>query len=129
MAPSAYKFDRGFVGLGARVTEEDLAAKAVAEALRQSSRRLGVKNIRDVGEFVGLILDGANDTRMTVTKAGNSETAEEIEIAVAIRIEEIRTLAAGKSDREASIDIHKMLVGEINYIGVGHFTFYCGAPH
>ena|ERR1700683_1404047 len=72
VAPSTREFYRGFICLGARVAEEDLAvAETFRETLDQTRTRLGMKYIRSVSEFFRLILNRADYSLMPMAEASH----------------------------------------------------------
>ena len=120
-APSPRELDRGFVGLGARVAEENFpVAEMIREPLGQSRHRLGVEDVGDVRELFGLLLDRAHDARISMAEAGHGEPAEKIQVAVAVGVIEIGACAAHERERQASVDIDHVLMGEFDDFGVVH---------
>src|SRR5215213_558193 len=71
--------------------------------LRGSSTRLRVNEIRIEQQLAGLFADCFHDVRMTMSGAGYSMTAVEVEILVAIARVDPNTLAAFSRDRHFSV--------------------------
>ncbi len=55
-----------------------------------------------------------------MAQAGDRESAEEIEVAVAVGVVEISALAAVERDRKASVDIDQVLVGQLEDFRIIH---------
>ena len=56
-----------------------------------------------------------------MAEAGDREPAEKIQVTVAVSVIEIRAFAAGERERQASVDIDHVGVGEFDYFGAVHF--------
>src|SRR5216683_8115313 len=121
MAPSAGELYRRLDGLRTRVAEEEPAvAKQLGQARRQPRVGFGMKDVRDVRQFLGLLLDGPDDARMGMPEAGHRQPAEEIEVTVAFGVVEIRAISPHKSEWKASIGIGQALVRESDDFRVFH---------
>src|SRR5260370_29443386 len=92
----------------------------IREPLDQSRRRLGVKDVGNVRELFRLLLDRAHDPRISVPEAGNRESAENIEIAVAVGVVQIRAMPARERQRQASVNIDHVPMREFYDLGVVH---------
>ena len=121
VAPSARELDRRLVGLGAGIAEERAAvAEPVCKPLGQSRHRLGVEHVRDVSELLGLFLDRAHDAGMTMPEARHGKSAEEIQVAISIRVVQVRAVAANECERQASVDIDEIAMREFDDFRVVH---------
>src|SRR5208282_320 len=95
-------------------------AEMIREPLDQSRGRLGVKEIRNVRELFGLLLDRAHDAGIAMAEAGDGEATEKIEVAVAVGVVEIRAVAARERERQASVHIDHVAMREFYDLGVVH---------
>src|SRR6266436_2004290 len=121
MAPSAGELYRRLDGLRARVAEEESAvAKQLGQARRQPRVGFGMKDVRDVRQFLGLLLDGPDDARMRMAEARHRQPAEEIEVTVAVGVVEICAFAPHKCEWKTSIGIGQAFVRESNDFRVIH---------
>ena len=120
-APSPRELDRGLVGFGARVAQENFSvAEVIREPLDQSRRRLGVKDVGDVRELFRLLLDRAHDARISVTEAGHGQPAEKIQVAVAVGVVQIGAMPARERQRQTAVNIDHVPMREFDYFGVVH---------
>src|SRR5713101_7259451 len=92
-----------------------------------------MKDVRDVRQFLGLLLDGPDDARMRMPEAGHRQPAEEIEVTVAFGVVEIRAISPHKREWKASIGIGQALVRESDDFRVIHradllFDFLASRP-
>ncbi len=79
-----------------------------------------MKDVRDVRQFLGLLLDGPDDARMRMPEARHRKPAEEIKVTVAFRVVEIRAISPHKSEWKASIGIGQAFVRESDDFRVIH---------
>src|SRR6185437_4680212 len=124
VAPAPRQLKRGLVGFRARVAKEQPpVAKMPAQPRGQPRHRFGVKDVGDVSELFGLLLDRAHDARMAVAERRHGEAAEKIQIAVAIGVIEISAGAAHEGERHAAVSVDEILMGEVDDFSVVHRFF------
>ncbi len=100
----ARPLERGFDRLRARVAEERLrAAEDVGELQRQLLHRLGGVEIRDVPQPVELRVRRREWRRVAVAEADDGDAGEQVEIALAVGVDEPRAFAVGERDVEARV--------------------------
>src|SRR5437899_843793 len=73
-------------------------------------------------ELFGLLFDGADDSWIAVTEAGDGQSAEKVQIAIAIRIVEMGALTAHERQRHAAIIVDQIGVREFDDFRVIHDT-------
>ena len=95
--PAARELHRALVRLGAGVREEDLPpAEQVVQPFREQHLRLGVVEVRHVGQHAGLRADGLDDLRVRVPDAHHGDAGDEVEVFVAVGVPEPAPGAAGE---------------------------------
>src|ERR1700689_5529064 len=92
----------------------------IREPLDQARRRLGVKNVGNVRELFRLLLDRAHYAGISMAEAGDREPAEEIQVAVAVGVVQVRAMPARERQRQASVNIDHVPMREFYYLGVVH---------
>src|ERR1039458_86648 len=98
------ELDRGLVRLGAGVAEEHLAVQArPRQALGQAHRGLGVEQVADVHQPLGLLAHRRHHARVTVTDVRDRDAAEEIEVLVAVLVPQMWALPANELHGEARV--------------------------
>src|SRR6267154_1279357 len=96
----------------------------IRQPLDQSRRRLGMEDVGNVSELFRLLLDRAHDARISMTKAGDRQPAEKIEIAVAVGVVEICAIPAREREWQTSVNIDHVPMRQFYYLGVVH----CSLP-
>lgn len=106
------EFERGFVGVGAAVTEERSAAETeLANGLGGAGLRLGVEEVADVPQFFGLFGHGVNEVGVAMAQHRRAESREEVEVAFAVGVAERAAVTLGDGDGVAAvIDRHERVV-------------------
>ena len=100
----ARDLERRLVGLGAGVGEVDLAAqRGLGQALGQAQPRLGVEEVADVDQALGLLADRRDDGRVAVPEAVDGQAGLEVEVLVALVVPQPRALAADELDAQARV--------------------------
>jgi hypothetical protein len=95
-AAQARQFARRFVGLQSAVAEKRLAGKCALRASRSANfdLRLGVKRVADMPELQRLRPGRGDQFRMAMPQDRPAESGEKIDVFLARRVPEERTLAA-----------------------------------
>ena len=73
------------------------------ERLAERSLRLGVPGVRNVNELSDLLAHRLHDARRTVAENVAAPTGKEVEIAVALRVPDVRSFAAHQTHRIARV--------------------------
>ncbi len=121
VAPAPRQLDRGLVGLGAAVAEEDLVGERVrAEQLREARLGLAVMEVRDVEELGGLGADGIGDRPRCVAEVGDREAGEEIEVLAAVGVPQAGALAADEGHGRPRVGGHQVAIGTDDDVVVAH---------
>jgi len=108
VAEEAREFDRRFVRLGARVAEEDfLHAGDIAQWLGQLGLALDRIDVRGVDQFGSLFLNRLHQRRVAMAERIHRDTAQRVEITLALGIEQPDAFACSKVTGQAAIGIHQ----------------------
>jgi hypothetical protein len=95
----ARQFQRALPCLRARVGEEDtVKPRALGQAHRQLRLPLVIVEVRSVDERPALPRDRFDDGRMIVTQGIHADPAQQIEIAIALLVDDVHAFAADKQD-------------------------------
>ena len=114
------ELDLAFVGLGTGVGEEDLVEAAVLnDQLRGLNSRLVVEVVGAVQDRLGALLEALDDRGMAVAQTVDGDTADEVEVLVAVLIEDVSALAALDGDRHTDVVAIEVLVAVLDDFGVG----------
>src|SRR5690606_20554729 len=70
-------------------------------------------NIGAMDQETGLLADGLSNSRVGVAQTANSDTAEGIEVFVALSVEKPCAFPPLKRDRNAAIGVHQRLVSHV----------------
>ena len=116
----AGELDLAFVGLGAGVGEEDLIEAAVLDdQLRSLNSRLIVEVVGAVQNRVGALFEALHDRGMAVTETVDGDTADEVEVLVAVLIEDVSAFAALDGKGHTDVVAIEILVAVLDDFGVG----------
>ena len=100
----ARPLERGLDRLCARVAEERLrAAEAVGELRGELLHRLGPVEVRDVPEPVELRVRGRERRGVAVSEPDDGDAGEQVEVALAVGVDEPRAVARGERDVEPRV--------------------------
>src|SRR6478735_4152083 len=109
-AGPAGELERGLVGLGAGVAEEDARvvgpAEEADEALRQGDLRLGGEEVGDVAEGAELGGDGLDEGGVGVAEGVDGDAAEQVDVLLAVGVPHVRTLPAGERQHRRAEGVH-----------------------
>jgi hypothetical protein len=120
-APSSRELDSRLVSFRPGIGEKNFAAaKSIRETLGQPRRRFGVEDVGNVSELFGLLFDRAHDAGISMTETRDRESAKEIEIAIPVRVIQIRAVPAHERERQASIDVNQVSMREFYYFSIVH---------
>src|SRR5258708_391856 len=98
MKPPCY-LDGAFDGFGTRIGEEHgVRETRLDQPLCQPLLRRDTIEIRSVPELAGLFAQSCDQLRVRVTQRRNCDARPEVEVALALLVEEIRPFATFKSD-------------------------------
>ena len=90
--------DRGLVGLGTRIRQEDRGSLwslgQGQQLLGKAELRPGGEEVRDVGKGRGLMADGLNPYGMRIAQGVDGNTTEQIEVLLAVTIDDDATVTA-----------------------------------
>ena len=90
--------DRGLVGLGTRVRQEDRGSLwslgQGQQLLGKVELRPGGEEVRNVGKGRGLMADGLNPCGMRIAQGVDGNTAEQIEVLLAVTVDDDATVTA-----------------------------------
>ena len=116
----AGELDRRFVRLRAAVAEEDpLQRLRVAHQLfRQADLRLGHVEVGGVPEEPRLFQHGLAHAGVGVADRDGGDAADEIEIALAVGVVDVRTLAADERDGLRPVVLEQHLLGSFDQLFV-----------
>src|SRR6185503_5017275 len=96
----ACDFQRGLNGLGSAVAEEGaVESGGSGEAQSEWGLVLVKIEVRDVDELTALLRDGVDDGGMPVAERVDADAAQQVEVAIAVFIDQVRAFAAGEEDR------------------------------
>ena len=105
---AAARLDRAFERFGTRVGEEDGVGEGKAdEALGEAGLCGHLIQVAGVHQRARLARDGRDQMRVSVAEAIGGDARREIEPAAAVRVEQIRALAAHRRDFGTGIDGHE----------------------
>ena len=109
-AGPAGELERGLVGLGAGVAEEDARvvgpAEEADEALGQGDLRLGGEEVGDVAEGAELGGDGLDEGGVGVAEGVDGDAAEQVDVLLAVGVPHVRALAAGERQHGRAEGVH-----------------------
>ncbi len=102
-----------FVRLSAAVREEDPGAFGgpagfddVEDLLREPDLGLCCEEVRHMAEAAGLFFDRSDDFRMAVSQRIHCDSAEQIEVALALSIFEVCSFAFGQDEGGSAESVH-----------------------
>src|SRR5687767_6321663 len=109
--PASRELERAFVGLGSGVTEENLRGEgAVGQLRRQQLARQCPIKIRGVNQAgAQRVVDRLRDSGVSVPERVHSNTAGEIEIPLAIGVDELDALTAHQLHGSALVGTEKRI--------------------
>jgi hypothetical protein len=108
----AGQLERGLVGLRTGVGEEHRPAqRAGRQALGEPAHRLGVEEVADVQQPLGLIADRFDDRRVAVADARHADAGQEVEVLVAVVVPQARAGAADETHGVARVRRHQVVAG------------------
>jgi hypothetical protein len=91
----AGELERGLPGFGAGVAEEDaVEAGDLGETKGEFGGAAVVEKIAGVDELLRLRRNGGRDRRVVVAEGADADAAEQIEIIVAVLVEEVNAFTA-----------------------------------
>src|ERR1700688_3565599 len=121
VTPAPREFEGGLIGLRARVAETHAPiAERTAQARGQPRHRLGMKNVGDVSQLLGLLLDRAHHARVTVAERSYGEATEKIQVAGAVGVIQIGAGAADEGELHATVSVDEILMGDVDDFSVIH---------
>ena len=110
----AGEFDRGLVGFGAGIAQEDARqAGQIAQALLQLSAAVVVEHLRAGDQRGSLGGDGRGDRRVGVPEVGRALPADAVDVLAAVRIPQARALPAHDGDRAFGVQAGGVLGFEV----------------
>ena len=116
----AGELDLAFVGLSAGVGEEDLVEAAVLDdELRGLDGGLIVEVVGAVQDRLGALLEALHDRGMAVAQTVDGDTADEVEVLVAVLIEDVSAFAALDGKGHTDVVAIEVLVAVLDDFGVG----------
>ena len=121
------ELERGLVGLGAGVGEEDLAGGAPpsSDPSRRSASahlRLGGEEVRDVAEGLQLGGDRLDQRRVGVAEGVHGDAAEQVEVLLAGVVPDVGALAPGEHQLRRAEGVHQRL--GVARLEVAHFESF-----
>ena len=109
--PLARELQGRLPGLGAAVTEKGAVGERILhQHLRQLHRRNGVVEIGDVHQFGGLFLNGLEHVVVAITQGIDRQAADEVEVAVAIGVEEVDPVAPFEYELGPTVGLQDILL-------------------
>ena len=116
----AGELDLAFVGLSAGVGEQHLVEAAVLDdELRGLDGGLIVEVVGAVQDRVGALFEALHDRGMAVTETVDGDTADEVEVLVAVLIEDVSAFAALDGKGHTDVVAVEVLVTVFDDFGVG----------
>ncbi len=116
LGPLTGELDRRLVGLGARVREEHAVGEGMlAEELGELGLLRDVKEVGHVDEGRRLLAQGAHHLRMAVAERRHRDPAGEVEVFLAVRVPDPRTLSSHQGDRVPLGESHEVLVRQLEH--------------
>ena len=116
----AGELDLAFVGLSAGVGEQHLVEAAVLDdELRGLDGGLIVEVVGAVQDRVGALFEALHDRGMAVTETVDGDTADEVEVLVAVLIEDVSAFAALDGKGHTDVVAIEILVAVLDDFGVG----------
>ena len=98
------ELDSGLVGLLTRVTEERLPAEtSLGESLCPLPLGLGIPSVRHVNKCRDLLLHGPHDRLGAMAQQIAPPTGKKIQIAIAVAVPDVRSLAPHEHDRKSRV--------------------------
>ena len=83
--------------------KDAVEARKLGEAHRELGLPLVVIEVRRVDERAALVGDSVDDRRMVIAERVDADAAEQIEIAIAVLVDDVHTFAADKKNRAAIV--------------------------
>ena len=109
-AGPAGELERGLVGLGAGVAEEDTRvvgpAEEADEALGQGDLWLGGEEVGHVAERAELGGDGLDEGGVGVAEGVDGDAAEQVDVLLAVGVPHVRALPAGEGQHGRAEGVH-----------------------
>ena len=119
-APAPRELHRRLVRLGAAVREEDaLGERVPAEERAQLAGGERVVDVGGVEQPRRLRRDRFHHRRMAVAQVVHREAREEIQVALAVRVPQLRAAPAHEGDRLARVHAHLVRGAQRDHLGVG----------
>ena len=116
----ARQLDGALVGLGAGVGKENLIEAAVLDdELRGLDGGLIVEVVGAVQDRVGALFEALHDRGMAVTETVDGDTADEVEVLVAVLVEDVDALAALHGDGHTDMVAVEILVTVFDDFRIG----------
>ncbi len=120
MPGGAHQLQRAFNRLGAAVGEESaIQSRRRAKFLGEQSLVLVVIEIGDVDGFRSLIANDLHDARVRVAERIDAQSRKEVEIALAVDIENVDALAARNGQGIAGIGVQQVFLFALNDLLIG----------
>src|SRR5207237_7348085 len=118
----AGQLDHRLVRLGAAVAEERALQRLRlrGQLLGQPDLRLGHVQIRGVPDQPRLLHERFTDAGIGVSDADGGDAADEVEVALAVRVEHPAPLAPNQRDRLRAVVLEQHRLGALHEILVGH---------
>jgi hypothetical protein len=106
---AADQFDRGLVGLGARVGEEDppVPAEKIQQALGQLDLALVQEQVGGVGHLADLAGHRLDQGRVGVTERAHRDPREEVQVLAAFRVPDPAALPSADRHRRHAVIRHQ----------------------
>src|SRR5262249_13101071 len=119
LAVQPRQLDGRLVRLGAAVTEETLAFQAAAldQLPGELTLGLGVPRVGDVDQPPDLVADRLHHARRAVANQVAAPAGEEVVVAVALGVPDVRPLAAHQGDRVARVVADDVLAKKVDHLG------------
>src|SRR5438128_1598825 len=128
-APAPRELHRGLVRLGAAVREEDaLGERVPAEERAQLAGGERVVDVGGVEEPRRLRPDRLHHRRMAVAQVVHREAREEVEVARAVGVPQLRAAPAHERHRLARVDADLVRGAQRDHLGVGQSVSFAHAP-
>jgi hypothetical protein len=115
------QLDGGFVGFRAAVTKKNAIRERMAAKLpRQLGLRHNVVEIGNMQKFAGLLLDGADDGRVTVAQVVYGDAGQKVEILLAVSVPHPGAFTANQGDGIARVRLRDVFVRKLDDFAVFH---------